>query len=102
MNTKTTRRPIKSSVSAISKAPKKLVRIAGLEPARLAALPPQSSVSANSTISANRRKLQHATAWTQVHSGPPRLHEAPQTTSGTAINFLPNSNSDYGVDMKRD
>src|SRR2546429_4051678 len=46
-----------------------LVRIAGLEPARLAALPPQSSVSANSTISANRRKLQHATAWTQVHSG---------------------------------
>src|SRR5437762_14051414 len=69
MNTKTTRSPIKSSVSAISKAPKKLVRIAGLEPARLAALPPQSSVSANSTISANRRKLQHATAWTQVHSG---------------------------------
>src|SRR5439155_16175588 len=46
-----------------------MVRIAGLEPARLAALPPQSSVSANSTISANRRKLQHATAWTQVHSG---------------------------------
>ncbi len=29
-----------------------VVRIAGLEPARLAALPPQSSVSANSTISA--------------------------------------------------
>ena len=29
-----------------------LVRIAGLEPARLAALPPQSSVSANSTICA--------------------------------------------------
>src|SRR5438046_10546661 len=46
-----------------------LVRIAGLEPARLAVLPPQSSVSANSTISANRGKLQHATAWTQVHSG---------------------------------
>src|SRR5580700_3063012 len=32
----------------------KVVRIAGLEPARLAALPPQSSVSANSTISATR------------------------------------------------
>src|SRR2546426_2617483 len=31
-----------------------MVRIAGLEPARLAALPPQSSVSANSTISATR------------------------------------------------
>jgi len=28
------------------------VRIAGLEPAHLAALPPQSSVSANSTICA--------------------------------------------------
>ena len=31
---------------------KKLVRLAGLEPARLSPLPPQSSVSANSTISA--------------------------------------------------
>ena len=31
---------------------KKLVRLAGLEPARVAPLPPQSSVSANSTISA--------------------------------------------------
>ena len=31
---------------------KGMVRLAGLEPARLAALPPQSSVSANSTISA--------------------------------------------------
>src|SRR5881394_3723436 len=30
----------------------KVVRIAGLEPARLTALPPQSSVSANSTICA--------------------------------------------------
>ena len=30
-----------------------MVRIAGLEPARLAALPPQSSVSANSTICAH-------------------------------------------------
>jgi hypothetical protein len=29
-----------------------MVRITGLEPVRLAALPPQSSVSANSTISA--------------------------------------------------
>ena len=33
-------------------AGRRMVRIAGLEPARLAALPPQSSVSANSTISA--------------------------------------------------
>jgi hypothetical protein len=32
--------------------PEKVVRIAGVEPARLAALPPQSSVSANSTICA--------------------------------------------------
>lgn len=31
----------------------KLVRIAGLEPARIAPLPPQSSVSANSTICAH-------------------------------------------------
>src|SRR6266566_6254512 len=31
---------------------KKMVRIAGLEPARVAPLPPQSSVSANSTICA--------------------------------------------------
>src|SRR3989442_8428622 len=30
----------------------KVVRLAGLEPARVAPLPPQSSVSANSTISA--------------------------------------------------
>jgi hypothetical protein len=30
----------------------KVVRIAGLEPAHLSALPPQSSVSANSTICA--------------------------------------------------
>ncbi len=33
-----------------------MVRIAGLEPARVAPLPPQSSVSANSTICATRRK----------------------------------------------
>jgi hypothetical protein len=32
---------------------KKMVRLAGLEPARVTPLPPQSSVSANSTISAN-------------------------------------------------
>jgi hypothetical protein len=31
---------------------KRLVRLAGLEPARVTPLPPQSSVSANSTISA--------------------------------------------------
>src|SRR5450432_2831229 len=34
----------------------RLVRIAGLEPAHLAALPPQSSVSANSTICAPSRQ----------------------------------------------
>ena len=45
---------------------KKMVRIAGLEPARLAALPPQSSVSANSTISATGRNLNHAPARTQA------------------------------------
>jgi hypothetical protein len=32
----------------------KMVRLAGLEPARVTPLPPQSSVSANSTISAKR------------------------------------------------
>jgi hypothetical protein len=35
----------------------KLVRVAGLEPAHLAALPPQSSVSANSTIRATGRLM---------------------------------------------
>src|SRR5689334_8588223 len=35
----------------------KLVRIAGLEPARVAPLPPQSSVSANSTICAAGWKI---------------------------------------------
>ena len=39
---------------------KTLVRLAGLEPARLAPLPPQSSVSANSTISAPSDNPQHA------------------------------------------
>ena len=34
------------------KCSEKLVRVAGLEPAHLSALPPQSSVSANSTIRA--------------------------------------------------
>src|SRR5438045_6790891 len=47
----------------------KLVRIAGLEPARLAALPPQSSVSANSTISATGHKLNKQNDWTQADSG---------------------------------
>ena len=41
-----------NSPGFIIKSPKKVVRIAGLEPAFLAALPPQSSVSANSTICA--------------------------------------------------
>src|SRR5665213_356144 len=36
---------------------RKMVRIAGLEPAHLSALPPQSSVSANSTICAHRGDL---------------------------------------------
>ena len=35
----------------------KVVRIAGLEPAHLSALPPQSSVSANSTICASESKI---------------------------------------------
>src|SRR5437867_12602436 len=47
----------------------KLVRIAGLEPARLAALPPQSSVSANSTISATRPNLQQPMARRQADFG---------------------------------
>src|SRR5438105_653311 len=53
MKTKKSKSSMKSRDLTASKTPKKLVRIAGLEPARLAALPPQSSVSANSTISAN-------------------------------------------------
>src|SRR5438445_3547409 len=69
MKTRTTRRPIKSRLKSTSKPPKKLVRIAGLEPARLAALPPQSSVSANSTISATRHKLKHQKLRTQADFG---------------------------------
>src|SRR6266704_1363942 len=68
MKTKTTKRPIRSRGLTTSETPKKVVRIAGLEPARLAALPPQSSVSANSTISATRHKLKQRRARTQVHS----------------------------------
>ena len=41
-----------TSISPTSARKKKVVRIAGLEPARIAPLPPQSSVSANSTICA--------------------------------------------------
>src|ERR1700744_4495090 len=43
---------MKTTISSTSSDDKNLVRIAGLEPACLAALPPQSSVSANSTICA--------------------------------------------------
>jgi hypothetical protein len=46
--------------SAESYSSGKVVRIAGLEPARLAALPPQSSVSANSTICAEPQIMNHA------------------------------------------
>src|SRR5437016_14519348 len=41
-----------STVAASPFSSGKVVRIAGLEPARVAPLPPQSSVSANSTICA--------------------------------------------------
>ncbi len=44
------------------------MRLAGLEPARLAALPPQSSVSANSTISARLLTLKQPAATLQVDS----------------------------------
>ena len=43
----------------------KMVRIAGLEPARVAPLPPQSSVSANSTICA-RMVHEIRSHWSQV------------------------------------
>src|SRR6266478_9079625 len=52
MKMKTAKRPVKSGGLTTSETPKNLVRIAGLEPARVAPLPPQSSVSANSTICA--------------------------------------------------
>src|SRR6266568_969483 len=52
MKMKTAKRPVKSGGLTTSETPKKLVRLAGLEPARVAPLPPQSSVSANSTIGA--------------------------------------------------
>src|SRR6185503_21164304 len=66
MTAKRQKSPIKSRVWTASK---KLVRIAGLEPARLAALPPQSSVSANSTISATRHKLKQQKHRTQADFG---------------------------------
>ena len=52
MKTKATKTPIKSVKNSGRENREKLVRIAGLEPARVAPLPPQSSVSANSTICA--------------------------------------------------
>ena len=64
-----------SCVKTVSETPETsfslgiMVRIAGLEPARLAALPPQSSVSANSTISATRHKLKHQKLRTQADFG---------------------------------
>src|SRR5436190_9755295 len=47
-------RPPSPAATAWQPSPsgRRLVRVAGLEPARLSALPPQSSVSANSTIRA--------------------------------------------------
>ena len=47
-----------------------MVRLAGLEPARLTALPPQSSVSANSTISAPMHGLKHVARTLQAFCGP--------------------------------
>src|SRR6185369_13594646 len=52
MKTKTKKSPTKLRVISTANPKEKMVRIAGLEPAHLAALPPQSSVSANSTICA--------------------------------------------------
>ena len=52
MKTKTAKTLVKSKGLSTSKNSENLVRIAGLEPARVAPLPPQSSVSANSTICA--------------------------------------------------
>ena len=43
---------MKSIENPKGKIKEKVVRLAGLEPARVTPLPPQSSVSANSTISA--------------------------------------------------
>src|ERR1043166_1028015 len=56
----------------------KMVRLAGLEPARVTPLPPQSSVSANSTISANGPLNESAWAgWSKSKLGfrGPRLSE---------------------------
>ena len=52
MKAKTSKGPMKSSGLSPSDKPGKLVRIAGLEPARITPLPPQSSASANSAICA--------------------------------------------------
>jgi hypothetical protein len=68
-----------------------MVRLAGLEPARVAPLPPQSSVSANSTISATYIKQKtyiirrSPTALRTLGKRRPKLrgNEAPKT----AINF---------------
>src|ERR1043166_5276630 len=52
MKAKTRKTPIKSVNNSRADNGRKMVRIAGLEPARVTPLPPQSSVSANSTICA--------------------------------------------------
>ena len=58
---------IASAVNAKSSRKKKMVRIAGLEPARIAPLPPQSSVSANSTICAQfSHSLERLTVFRQL------------------------------------
>ncbi len=53
--TKAAKAPTKSATNSRQGNPMKMVRIAGLEPARVAPLPPQSSVSANSTICAQNQ-----------------------------------------------
>jgi hypothetical protein len=67
----------------------KLVRIAGLEPACLAALPPQSSVSANSTICALGRIIkQPAPPKARRFSGPAGRSSVEQMAPAAPVHQL--------------
>jgi hypothetical protein len=64
-----------------------MVRLAGLEPARVSPLPPQSSVSANSTISANYIKTKdlHNTPKPNIDS----VHKPTQRSTRNSDKFSP-------------
>jgi hypothetical protein len=57
------RTPNKSRLASPLKKSEKMVRIAGLEPAQVSPLPPQSSASANSAICAQKLPIMKQSLW---------------------------------------